>query len=202
MLSMLSKMKFGQKMLLSPLVTAVALLVILGISLRVVSVSKAETRLIEMGYFPASELRVALADTLTQVQRGLQDAAASADLDRLAETDKLRETFIQRLHSGRDLPTVEARELADTETAFDDYYALARATTVRMIKQETGVGLTATLDTMRGKYTAIEKTLSTSAETGKQDMRGALQRVRERLARSTWLMLAVRLLWSCSTRSQ
>jgi methyl-accepting chemotaxis protein len=194
MMSMLSKLKFGQKMMLLPLVTAVALLTILGVTLRVVSVSQAETRRIETGYFPASELRVALADTLTQVQRGLQDAAASADLDRLAETDKLHETFIQRLHSGRELPTVDAREIQEIEAAFEDYYALARATTLRMIKQETGVALTAVLDTMRTKYTAIEKTLAASADKGKQDMRSALLAVRERLARSAWFVLVVSVL--------
>ncbi len=191
MWSMLPKLRFGQKMMLLPLVTAVALLTILGVTLRVVSVSKAESRRIETGYFPASELRVGLADTLTQVQRGLQDAAAAADQDRLAETDKLHDTFIQRLHSGRELPTVEARELQEIETAFEDYYTLARATTLRMIKQETGVALTAALDTMRAKYTAIEKTLSESADKGRRDMQNALLVMRQRLAGSLWLVLGV-----------
>jgi methyl-accepting chemotaxis protein len=191
---MLSKLKFGQKMMLLPLVTAGALLAILGVTLRTVSVARTETKLIETGYFPASGLKASLADTLTRVQRGLQDAAAAADEERLSETDRLRETFIKQLHSGKDMPTVEARELADMEAAFEEYYTLARATTRRMMKQETGVALTSALDTMRGKYTAIEKTLSSSVAKGQLDMESALSSMRARLARSVWFVLAVSVL--------
>ena len=188
---MLSKLKFGQKMMLLPLVAAAALLAILGVTLRVFSVAKAETRLIETGYFPASELKASLADTLTRVQRGLQDASAAADEEMLGETDRLRDAFLQRLRSGRDLPTVDTRELANVEASFESYYTLARATTLRMMKQETGVALTGALDTMRANYNATETTLSASAAKGKEDMQDALAGVRGRLAQSVWFVLAV-----------
>jgi methyl-accepting chemotaxis protein len=191
---MLSKLKFGQKMMLLPLVAAVALVTILGVTLRVFSVAKSETTLIETGYFPASELKASLADTLTRVQRGLQDASASADQEILVDTDRLRDSFLQRLRSGRNLPTVDARELAEVESSFDNYYTLARATTLRMMKQETGVALTGALDKMRADYTATAKMLATSSDAGKQSMQNALAGVRTRLASSVRVIVAVSLI--------
>jgi len=111
----------------------------------------------------------------------------------LVETDHLRDSFLERLRSGRNLPTVDTRELADVETSFQSYYTLARATTLRMMKQETGVALTSALDTMRANYNATEKTLTTSADKGKQDMQKALAGVRARLAQSVWFVLAASL---------
>ncbi len=191
---MLSRLKFGQKMMLLPLVAAAASLAILGITLRVVSVARTQTRLIETGYFPASELKASLADTLTRIQRGLQDASASADQDMLADTDRLRDSFRERLHSGQSLPTVDASELASVERSFDGYYTLARATTLRMIRQETGVALANTLDKMRTDYNATESLLSSSAASGKRDMQRALSDLRDGLARSAWFVLGVSLL--------
>ncbi len=191
---MLSKLKVGQKMLLLPLVAATALIVILGVTISAVAVARKETRLIEDGYFPAAQLRASLADTLTRVQRGLQDAAASADADMFNETDRLRDSFVQGLQSGRALPTVDARELASIEQSFQEYYTLARATTERMVKQEEGVALTTAVDTMRKQYTAIEGTLAASAEKGKQDMQKALTSVREHLASTLTVVLVVSLL--------
>ncbi len=191
---MLSRLKFGQKMMLLPLVAAVALLAILGITLRVVAQARTQTLLIEAGYFPASELKASLADTLTRVQRGLQDASASADPELLAETDRLRDSFQQRLRSGQSLPTVDASELASVQRSFDDYYTLARETTLRMIRQETGVALTNSLEKMRSDYNATESLLTKSAAQGKTDMQGALSDLRAGLARSVWLVLGVSLL--------
>lgn len=190
---MLSKMKFGQKMMLLPLVAAAALLAIVGVTLWVVSVARTQTNLIETGYFPASELKASLADTLTRVQRGLQDAVAAVDEETLTETDRLSDAFLQRLASGRDMPTVDTRELAEVERSFRSYYTLARATTLRMMRQETGVAVAEAIEAMRVEYNATESLLSNSAAKGKQDMQGALGALRGGLARSAWLVLGLSL---------
>src|SRR5512145_1526426 len=93
---LLSRLKLGHKMLLSPLVAAIALLTILLVTVRVVGLAESESEHIEKGYFPASELNRDLGATLVQIQRGLQDAAASLDSGVLSEVDELADSFRKR----------------------------------------------------------------------------------------------------------
>ncbi len=190
---MLSRLRLAHKMLLPPLVAAAALIAILSVALRAVSVAESESERIQTGYFPASELNRDLGGILARVQRGLQDAAAATDEEMLADTDALRDEFQARLSAGRAISTITEADLVDLEKKFDGYYTLARQTTLRMINLESGVALTEALDSMRKQYTSIETKLEESTVRGKLEMRTALEGVRARLGRTLWVVLFVSL---------
>jgi methyl-accepting chemotaxis protein len=185
---MLSKLRLSHKMLLSPLVAAMALLTILLVTLRVVSVAESETERIKTGYFPASELNRDLGGLLAQIQRGFQDAAASMDDSLLSETDGMADSFRKRVAAGHEIATLSDKDLSDLGKAFDEYYTLARATTVRLINQETGVAVTEAVESMRTRYTAIDEGLTASTARAKKEMEGAVAAVQRRLAATLWVV--------------
>src|SRR5258708_32056254 len=82
---------------------------------------------IETGYAPALDLSRDLLETLASVQRALQFAVASEDLDALAAADKLRDAFFARLEQGRRIPTLDPGRSGGQAAQFRGYYALARS---------------------------------------------------------------------------
>ena len=105
---MLNRLKLAHKMFLLPVLAGVAVLVIFA----AVQTSAGRTaRLVERiddGYIPKIDLSRDLVETLAQIQRGLQDAAAAADPQILDDADQLREKFVTRLEEARNNPIIEA----------------------------------------------------------------------------------------------
>src|SRR5262249_23204672 len=134
---------------------------------------------IEVGHHPALQLSRDLQQILADAQRGMQDAVAAKEADKLQETDALRDAFLKELDEARGNPVVPHGELDQQRTAFQDYYQLARATTQRMIAGEHGEGLLVALESMRTKYTAIKKSLETTTSKNQQDMALAFASARD-----------------------
>lgn len=166
---MLNRLKLSQKMFLLPVLAALAIFVIFV----AVQTSGARTaRLVERiddGFIPKIDLSRDLVDTLAQIQRGFQDAAAAMDPSILEETDALRDDFSARLGEEANNPIIEAGELEQIGSSFDAYYDLARKTTLRLITQETGDAVFAAIEKMRMEYVGVKESLDVFAASARSD---------------------------------
>ena len=107
---MLNRLKLAHKIFLLPILAGLALLVIF---IAIQTSSSRTARLVERiddGYIPKLDLSRDLVETLAEIQRGLQDAAAAADPQILDETDQLREGFMTRLEDARNNPIIETSD--------------------------------------------------------------------------------------------
>jgi len=171
------KLKFSHKISLMPLIAAVALVLIFLATWRAVSTNGELTRLIENGYFPASQLTRDLGETLAAIQRGLQDAVAAQDVEMLREVDDLRDQFLAKVEEGRSNSTLGAEEMDRLGAAFEGYYRLARQTSMRMISEETGVDLSSALESMLAQYNTTHDLLEASTARRRADMAAAFAAV-------------------------
>lgn len=188
---MFSRMKFAHKILLMPAVAAFALLLILVSTVFAVSRTERLSSMIEVGYFPVTEMHHDLDQILSSIQRTLQDAAAAHDHIALDEADTLRDEFLARLDSERKNPAVEAGEIDGLSQLFDSYYTLGREMTVAMINEEVGVSFAADLDEMRNRYNALDQSLGAMKVQGTDSIEAAFAEVRELHAKTQWTVVGV-----------
>jgi len=190
----LNRLKLAQKMFLLPVLAGAAVLVIF-ISVQTSSARTAKlVERIDDGYIPKLDLSRDLVETLAQIQRGLQDAAAAADPQILDETDQLREAFTTRLEDARNNPIIEASDIERLETSFSQYYALARETTLRLINQETGDSVFAAIEQMRVDYLDVKESLDAFAESARGEADLAVADVISSQTRARNLVLLVMLI--------
>jgi len=190
----LNRLKLKHKMALLPVLAGAAVLVIFI----AVQTSTARTaRLVERiddGYIPKIDLSRDLVDTLAQIQRGLQDAAAAADPQILDETDQLQRAFTTRLEDARDNPIIEASDIEQLEMSFNRYYELARETTFRMINQETGDSVFAAIEQMTSEYNGVNKGLDDFADSARSEADLAVAEVKSSQKKARNLVLLVMLI--------
>jgi diguanylate cyclase (GGDEF)-like protein/PAS domain S-box-containing protein len=166
-------MTFKRKIALMPSLAALAFVLIIVMTYWAGLRSEGVTLRLEQGYAPALLLGRDLEDCLARLQRGLQDAVASADVAQLAETDQLSRAFLLRLEAGRDNVVLAAPEVEEIRAAFVRYYSLARGASARMIQGEAGEGLTATLESMRTEYNSLRDKLQAFTRIQEQGMQQA-----------------------------
>ncbi len=191
---MLNRLKFTQKIILMPILAAVAMVVIF-IAFQTTAANTAElVDRIDRGFMPKMELSRNLVETLAQIQRGLQDAASAADPGILNETDQLREGFVVRLENERGNPTIELGELDRLNSSFNQYYDLARATTLRLVNQETGDVVFSALEKMQSDYLGLKATLDAFATSARSEANDAVAQVQQSQKRTRNLVFFVMLL--------
>ena len=191
---MLKDVGFKWKVLSLPGLAAVGFLLML---LTVVLTGNRQAeglRLIEEGYGPSLELSRDLEEDLRAIQRGMQDAVASASED-LADTDRLRDTFLQKLANARSNPVRAQEENAVLSTAFSHYYATASAATRQMIDHTRGEELTSNLERMRAQYTAVRETLEANTKRDNSNMARAFDAARR--AQRTAMAMLTAIIASC-----
>ncbi len=188
---MFSRMKFAHKILLMPLVAAFALLLILVSTILAVSRTERLSSMIEVGYFPVTEMHNDLDLILSTIQRTLQDAAAARDHAAVEEADELRSAFLARLELERENPAVESGEIDRLAELFESYYTLGREMTVAMIDEQTGVSFAADVDQMRGRYNALEESLGKVKSQGKDNIQGAFSELRGLHSMTQWSIVGV-----------
>jgi methyl-accepting chemotaxis protein len=180
-------------MFMLPVLAGVAVFVIFI----TVQTSNARTaRLVERiddGYIPKIDLSRDLVDILAQIQRGFQDAAAAMDEQILGETDELRDRFVIRLDEEQDNPIIGASEIDGLKTAFDDYYVLARDTTLRLVSQETGDSVFAAIGDMQENYITVKESLDSFAESARAETDQAVAEVKSSQKRTRNLVFLVML---------
>src|SRR5271169_5936900 len=108
---MFSKLKFQHKMLIGPALAGLAFCMVLAITLILGSRSVTQMQQVESGYYPSVEMSRDLEEDLSAIQRGLQDAVAAKNGEALAETDVLKDKFLQRLQQEQNNPVLDHRDL-------------------------------------------------------------------------------------------
>ncbi len=183
---MLRNLSFAHRVLMMPLIAALALLLILVTTMFAVSRTEANSSLIEVGYFPATEMHHDLDTILAKVQRNLQDAAASHDFSMLQEADVLKESFVARLDEEKSNPAVPVSEREELRSLLTAYYSLARDVTQRMIAEETGVGLAESLEDMTRRYNELSAALDETQMNGQANIDTAFSEVRDLHGATQW----------------
>ena len=189
--------EFRRKILLFPAVAACALVIILVLVLVSGAITERQLTRIEQGYYPSVQLSRALEQSLAEVQRGLQDAAAARDMDRLAEADSAHQRFLRRLGAGRENPVVEQQRLDVIGRDFDRYFSGARATTARLISgsQDTGADqgnetLLASLEQMKARFNGVHASLAVATRNDESAIDSAFRTTRL-LGRVVWIMVVL-----------
>jgi methyl-accepting chemotaxis protein len=188
---MLRNLRFKWKLLSLPAMAAAGFLLML-LTVAVTGRQLGERmRLIEAGYGPSLEESRDLEENLQAIQRGMQDAVASASEDTLQDTDRLRDSFLRKLADARSNPVVEAQQNDALAIAFREYYRTAADTSRRMIVQAKGDDLTSALETMRSRYNGVRETLEANTKRDKANMAGAFESARLAQARAMTALFAI-----------
>ena len=161
---MLAKLKFGQKIALLPGVTGLGAVAILVTALVYGGRSSEQLRLIQEGYYPSTEMSQQLENSMERLQRSLQDAVAASDQEALAKSDSIAVVIRSILVVGRENPLLDAQEIRELERRFEDYYALARGTTVQMITGSGDGDLMVKLGQMTESIAAIKDDLAARSQ--------------------------------------
>ena len=172
-LDFLERWSFRRKLMLFPSLAAVALSLILLITLVMGVINERRLTRIEQGYYPSVQLSRSLNERLSAIQRVLQDAVAGRDTDRLTEADSLRDAFRADLSRARGNVVIEEVQRIGLQAQFDEYYALARGITVRMISGDAGDDVVKQLDLMRDRYQKIKLALDEASARDQSAIEGA-----------------------------
>ena len=184
-------MKVVHKIALMPALAVAALLLIFVVVQVTRSANEDLSRRIETGYMPAVTTSHNLVEILAMLQRGLQDAVASADPAVLSETDALRKQFITTINDAKMNETLDRAQMATIGNEFEKYYELARQTSLRMINMEIGPDLQDALEAMANGYNQIKTTLDDIATKSSVDISDAFERVRSNQTRATIIYVIV-----------
>jgi methyl-accepting chemotaxis protein len=176
-LNVMSRLRFVHKVVLMPVVAAIGFAVILAMVLRDSSHNSTLMQRIYKGHIPALDTYRFLQETLATIQRGLQDAAASADMTVLADQDALRDAFTLRARDAKNIDTIDPVEMERLTTTFRDYYSTARDTTAKLIRRESGESTQASLERMRTEYVTLRDTLQTLTDKGKREAKDAFEEI-------------------------
>jgi len=191
---MFNKLKFQQKMLIGPALAGLAFCLVMAITLILGSRSASQMQQVEAGYYPSVEMSRDLEEDLNAIQRGLQDAVAAKNSEALADTDALKDKFLQRLQKEQNNPVLDHRDLDQLDAEMRDYYVQARQTTEGMIAGSVTEGLTQSLASMRAKYNAIHDKLQANTTRDEASITRAFEETKDSQRRAILLTFVVSLL--------
>ncbi len=174
----LSRLRFGHKMVVMPIVAGAAFCLVLAASLVLGSKSQHALEFIESGHYPAVELNRDLENLLAGIQRQLQDAVGTENVVELAVADLLRDEFLEQLAKGRDNPMIDRGHLDQLEHQFIAYYELAKRTSEGMIGRDFAEEFTPALQAMSDGHNEISSVLEADTIGAQQDIRTAFARAR------------------------
>ncbi len=173
------------KLRLFPLLTAVALGLVLLVTVTFGLVG--ERRLERMGdlFYPMVEASDRLDDTFADVQRALQNAAATNDGEHLTRADSLARAFLAT--ASAPVPASERQRDRELRRRFERYYAVGRAVTTRLMADESSDDLTAALRDYAVQRRALAAALAEDARHHRGLLRGAF-RAERAWQRAAWLV--------------
>ncbi len=191
---MYRNLNFKMKMLVQPIVAAVACCVALGFAITLGRTNEAALVQIEVGRYPAVEMYRDLHVALESIQRGLRDAVAQEDLLAIDEVDAMRDQFVARLAEGRGNPVIEEIWLDQLSENFASYYTLARSVTEQMAGGELNVGLSTSLEQMTARYNTAKTQIEKANEVAQVSIAEAFEEGRASLSRTTVVISTVLLI--------
>lgn len=155
----MSKLSFAQKIISLPALAALALLLVLGITIRLNRTNEQRLASIRDGYYPSVQGSRSLQEVLVAFQRSHQDAVSQGNALRLREAAQLAQTFettrTDLLHN----PVSDHAALDTIGTVFADYSKLAMATSERLIAHDQSAAVLAAQDSVTALYSSIRRSL-------------------------------------------
>jgi methyl-accepting chemotaxis protein len=183
--------KVIHKIVLMPSLAVVSLLLVFTVVQVTRATNERLNHLIETGYVPARAMSRDLVEHMTALQRGFQDAVASADASMLVENDQLKNRFLATVARAADNETLDTDKLDQLGRDFEQYYDLARETSTRMIDGEMGADLQDALSQMTRQYKAIADTLDEISTTSSAKITEAFAEARGNQGKATVLYVFV-----------
>ena len=158
------RLSFAQKILILPALAALALLVVLGITIRADRANEARLSSIRDGYYPSVQGSRSLQEIIVALQRSLQDASRDANAQGLAEADQLAQRFEATRGQLTRNPAADHAALDSIGRAFGSYYALAARTSKRLVAHDHSASVFAAEDSMAQQYGMIRRGLGDLTE--------------------------------------
>ena len=119
-------LSFRKKLGFFPWLAAGALVLVFFVNLAFGKFNEMRLKKIETGYYPSLQQSRTQNELLERMNRTLLDLVAAHDIDRLAETDTLRDAFIASNEAQRNNSTNNRAEVARMDSVFRAYYDIAR----------------------------------------------------------------------------
>lgn len=157
----LNRLTFRYKLLLLPLMATIGFVVVISVGLFFGARNQRLLDQVQKGYYPSVQSSGELSSLLKDIQRGLQDAVAAANLPALDDVDQVHGVFLRKLDELAANPVADQPQIKALRDDMEQYYALARLTSLRMIKGEGGETLMAALTDMKNRHNAVEAMLET-----------------------------------------
>jgi len=166
---MFHNLKFKYKIFIIPLLATLTFIVLFVMTQ---SFTRKNERFLQRNvsyHASAWELSRDLLEMLVNVHRDLQEAVTAKN-ETLAETDRLRDQFIQRIEKGRENDILESAELDKLNALFLDYYTMAREASQRMIRGQLKKNNESSLAAMTQSYQNIKGALESNVQRDKKNM--------------------------------
>jgi len=186
-------LKFNHKIMLSPLVTAIAFVFIFVITQRGAERSSQTIARIQDEFFHATEVSHDLQIDLLTIRHLLTEAATNGNEDALLEAERVAGEFRATVASCDDVPPL-ATMLAPLSQDFDQYYVQASATSSRMLEQAGGLNLDFDSDLftqigqMNHRYEELSREIGVVVDRNIDQLEAAIVDTRDRISRMRWVM--------------
>ncbi len=178
-------MRFQHRIMILPILAAVAFLAILVLSR--VGTTRGEQLIerIETEFYAALEQSHRLEMLAVQLPYTLQGAMTAGDPDMIEEAALLRDEFLATVEAARALPHADQDDLDELGLRCDTYFEVASRATARMIESDIDVDehLLADLSLMRTRHEELVAAVRTTAENRREELRGHLEES-QRIARN------------------
>ncbi len=186
-------MKFTHKIMLIPLVTAVAFLVIFVVTQRAAERSSEVIGRIQDEFYYAAELSHALQIDLLTIRHLLTVAATNGNEDALQEAEEVSVRFHATVAGCRGVPVLAAM-LEPLVRDFERYYRQARLTSTQMLEQSGELDLDfdqALFDDVREmnrRYQELSEDIGIVVDRNNAQLELAIANTRARIVRLRWVM--------------
>jgi len=186
-----TSLKIRHKIVVAPLLAALAFVAIQVVDYRANQTQEALLQEISEGRFPALETSRELRETLSAIQRSLQDAVAAQDRSILESAHGLAAQFDQLVEAARENPIRETETIDALAGDFEAYFALSTEVVNRMIGGEMGEELVTDIQAMTSRYNAIRDALDEGMIADKAAIEAAFETTHESQRRTRAINLAV-----------
>ena len=186
-------MKFTHRIMLGPVVAAVAFLFVFALVQAAAERSSRTIVRIQDEVFHATELSSELQIDLLRIRYLLTEAATNGNEDAVGEADRVAADFRRALASCASVPAL-AEMLAPVRDGFENYYDQARDTTRLMLAQAGNLSLDfdpaliAEVAEMNRRYETLSSRLDVVARDNNQALGAAIEDVRGRVSRLRWVL--------------
>jgi methyl-accepting chemotaxis protein len=184
------ELPFRRKIEVLPILAAAGLGLVLAVNLLFGMVSDWRASSIQRRVYPAVKLSRGLVVQLGELQRALQDAAASQDTSVLARGDSVRDMALAQLTEASLAGVLPQTDAGALRTSIDGYYDLARSTTLQLIAGRRDVSVVAAMRNMTEQYRTLRTRLETDAARMDLTIDAAFV-LQRRLQRASWIATAL-----------